>query len=169
MADNFDFLADLSPEDQVMLKAKNAAKARQEAAWAGGKAPHPEKEADEAREATARQMAAAIQAGEEAVKLAGGPVPSSAEIPQAAPRIISVWTVDGAMDKMLAPTWKQLKEDLKAQDGTWKVLHFDLDVTFDGIVGFFRPSTKIKFPDLSLKENFEVIVKDGTVFRSDSD
>lgn len=167
---DYDFLADLSSDDKALLQAKAKAKARQEAAWSGVNTSHSEKEADEAREAAAKQMAAAIRAGEEANRLSSSEPATKNSVPTDAPqKTVSIWTIDGSMDTMLAPTWKDLKEELKGSEGTWKVLHFDLDLTFDNMVGFFRPNRKYKFPMESLKESFEVIVKSGIVFRSETE
>lgn len=177
MPDEFDFLnAELSEEDKILLAEREKAIKKREAAWAGIKVPKNDKESDEAREAAAKQMAAAIKAGEEAARLAGKSldVTQQQAIEAAKPTTISVWTVDRALERLFAPTWKQLKEKmredtiLQAKPGeAWTVFHLELEPTFECIFAYFHPNPSSPFPESCIRERFEVIVISGNVFRSD--
>lgn len=65
-----------------------------------------------------------------------------------------------------APDWDSLKDIIKDHDGAWNVERHEFHSHVALILGFFEKPGWEK-PEDSLKESFEVIVRNGRVFRTD--
>lgn len=69
-------------------------------------------------------------------------------------------------NEQFAPTWDLMKKRISKYDGTWTVSHYEFPPHVAHILGFFGKEGWDAPPD-SKKKSFEVIVKDGRVFRTD--
>jgi len=185
----FDPMEGLSPEDNEYLEAQRRAKERQEKAWQG----HPigGDASDAARRAAADEHrrktmadhgvtpadllkgqpqgpAAALTAPVEGVAVpasiptAGVPVQFS--VLKAAPAVSE--TELPQAKEQFAPTWPEMKERISSYDGTWLVEKFEFHPHVALILGFFGKEGW-EAPGDAKKEEFEVIVKGGRVFRTD--
>ena len=184
----FDPMADISPQDKEYIETQRRAKARQEAAWEGKRIPmSPEDEerkrlSDEFRRKTMASQG--VTPAEIAKRFAenpppptdaddigpGGPVVSTVGVPsmfmvlKARPEVAE-HDIPQAKEQY-APDWKLLKGRIQGHDGTWIVEKYEFHPHVAFILGFFGKEGW-NTPENSLKESFEVIVKDGRVFRTD--
>lgn len=65
-----------------------------------------------------------------------------------------------------APDWPSMKDMISKHDGTWIVSRYEFSPDVSNILGFFKKDGW-SFPDNAEKEQFEAIVKNGRVFRTD--
>jgi len=191
---DFDAMADVSRADQQLMER---ARVRQQAAWEGRRVPmSPEDEerkrlSDEHRAKTmasagitpaeiSRRLAEegipappadAAEVEQRSVQQGGGAlhagvagVPTKFSVMKAHPEA-SVHELPPAGEQY-APDWKAMKERISSYDGTWIVENFEFLPDPALILGFFGKEGW-DYPDDALKEQFEVIVKNGRVFRTD--
>lgn len=173
MGQNFDPLGDLSPEDRAYLARQRAAKERQMAAWKAGEGPEPTEEGLVAVDDEGLPVAPS-PAIDVSANAPGMIVPEPKPPPRQMLAVFRAEPVEKGLKelppaaKQYAPDWKELKNRLKPHDGLWMVERCDLPLDMAQILGFFgMPGWDM--PEGAKKESFEVIVKDGRVFRTDPD
>jgi hypothetical protein len=162
----FDPLEGLTEDDKSYLDSHRNAFQRQAKAHAGD---------EERRKAAEEHMRATRQA---AGLPADAPLPprppSSVAAQPVQPGRISIMVASSetkggelkaAHDKY-APDWNSMKEIIAKHDGTWVVTRHEFSTGVADILGFFGKDGWERPAD-SEKEKFEVIVKNGRVFRTD--
>ena len=169
MPKEFDPGEGLSQEDIQYINQQKEAFSRQQEA-------HGMHSTDAARKSAAEAHR------REVMKSQGLPVPD--ELPMAAPgraaqssaaTMFSVLRAipDTSNGTKLAPTgeqyapdWPSMKERIASHDGTWIVSRYEFQPDVSLILGFFEKNGW-ESPVDAEKESFEVIVKNGRVFRTD--
>lgn len=170
---DFDPLDGLSEEDKQYISGHREAFQRQAAAHGRANA------VDEERKRAAEEHMRSTQ------QAAGGaPVAPPAVVNgSAAPRPMATVVASGRLSIMVAhpetkslelpasadkyaPDWASLKEMICKWDGIWTVSRHEFPAQVADLLGFFGKDGWKK-PEDSEKETFEVIVKNGRVFRSD--
>jgi hypothetical protein len=177
--DPYNFLKNIDPTDIEWVELSKKAIARQEAIREGMNVPKmTDAERDEQRKlASLAHMAATKAAAAEGALLAAetANLVSNPVSAQVLASTIDIWLVElreegeAAPKRIYAPTWKQLKKYLKDKNGVWEVQHFELLHNAEDILGFFASEQGYIYPIDSLKEEFDIMVRDGMVFKSDSD
>lgn len=172
MPKQFDPSEGLSPEDLQYINSQKDAFSRQQAAHAMHGSDESRKAAAEAhRRETMRQHG--VEVPEE---LPNAPVSSASQSPaaglsgtfsvlRAVPEVESVGHLPQAAHQY-APDWALMKERISGHDGIWVVSRFEFVPHVAFILGFFEKEGWESPPDAK-KESFEVIVKNGRVFRTD--
>jgi hypothetical protein len=100
------------------------------------------------------------------------PVPTHAGVPtmfsvlRAAPDTGDGGATLAPAGEQYAPDWALMKERIAKHDGTWIVEHYEFHPQVAFILGFFGKEGW-EAPKDSKKKSFEVIVKNGRVFRTD--
>jgi hypothetical protein len=181
----FDPMDGLTAEDHAYLDAQKRAKARQEAAWQG----HPTGDADDeerrrmAEEHRRKTMAdhgvspADLLKDQPQGPAAASSVPESGVAPSPAAGVPTLFSVLKAgpvvtevelpqAHEQFAPDWAEMKKRISPHDGTWLVEKFEFHPHVAHILGFFGKEGW-EAPEDAKKEEFEVIVKGGRVFRTD--
>lgn len=169
MTKEFDPMDGLSPDDMKYLADQKSAFARQQAAHGMHST-----DADRASAAEAHRRSVMQANG---VEPPAGPLqsPGSQASPSAPTGLFSVLRAvpDTSGDARLAPTgekyapdWRNLKERISSHDGTWIVSRHEFPAHVAFVLGFFGKDGWETPPDAQ-KESFEVIVKNGRVFRTD--
>jgi hypothetical protein len=172
MSNDFDPMNEVSAEDVAYLNGQKKAFERQQAA-------HGMHSTDESRAAAAeehRRATMRAQGIDVPDNLPGAPAqsrPVSAGVPALFSVLQAVAETGDGKDMTLAPAgeqfapdWALMKERISKHDGTWTVSHFEFPPHVAHILGFFGKDGWEAPPD-SQKGSFEVIVKNGRVFRTD--
>jgi len=175
MANNFDPMAGLSAEDMQYLSGQKKAFERQQAA-------HSMHSSDESRAVAAEEHRRAVMRSQGVAvpdELPSGPVPNG-QAATVAPvnSLLSILhatpeTGEGKnmtlapAGEQFAPDWTLLKSRISKYDGIWTVAHYEFPAHAAYILGFFGKEGWDAPPETSKKRSFEVIVRDGRVFRTD--
>lgn len=171
MGDEFNPMGDVSAEDMAYLNGQKKAFERQQAA-------HGMHGTDESRASAAEQhrrdtmRAQGIEVPDElpSTPVQGQPaagVPTLFSVLQATPEVGEGKNLTLApAGEQFAPTWDLMKDRIAKHDGTWTVSHYEFPTHVAHILGFFGKDGWEAPPD-SKKRSFEVIVKNGRVFRTD--
>lgn len=172
--DEFNPMGEVSAEDMAYINGQKQAFERQQAA-------HGMHSSDSDRAAAAEEHRRATmrsQGIEVPDELPGGgagtaPVPTQAGVPTLFSVLQAVAEVGDtprnslpAAGEQFAPDWALMKERISKHDGTWTVSHFEFPPHVAHILGFFGKDGW-EAPADAKKRSFEVIVKDGRVFRTD--
>jgi len=173
MANNFDPLEGLSPEDLQYINGQKKAFERQQAA-------HGMHSTDESRAAAAEQHRREVMRSQGVAVpdvLPGAPPATQAAPAAGVPPLFSVLqaTPDvgegrnmtlAPAGEQFAPDWALLKSRISKHDGIWTVSHYEFPPHVAHILGFFGKEGW-EAPSDAKKRSFEVIVRDGRVFRTD--
>ena len=179
MADAFNPMEGLSEEDKAWLAAREKAKARQSAAhedvpFVGETEADAERRKAAEAHRRATMEAAGMTPAEIAAQAAAAPPGAASVAVSSIPNMFSVLKArpEGGIkelpagEEQYAPDWKSLKSLIAKLDGTWIVERYEFHGHVAHILGFFgKPGWEE--PTDAKKEEFEVIVKDGRVFRTD--
>jgi hypothetical protein len=182
----FDPMDGLSTEDSAYLESQRKAKERQEGAWEGFVG---ETETDTSRRLAGEEHrrktmadhgvtpADLVQNGQQGPAAAlvdptavAGALPARAGVPtsfsvlRAMPAIAEKELPQA--NEQFAPDWAEMKKRIAPHDGTWIVEKYEFHPDVALILGFFGKEGWAA-PDDAKKEEFEVIVKGGRVFRTD--
>jgi len=168
MPTEFDPLDGLSPDDLEYLNKQRDAFARQKAA-------HDRDSGDDARAAAAEAHRREVME-KHGVTPSGEVLPTPGPSPSQTPGLFSVLKAEPEAEEIggsipstrekYAPDWKHLKAQIANHDGIWIVSHYEFPAHTAFILGFFHKEGWDHPPDAK-KRSFEVIVKNGRVFRSD--
>ena len=171
MSNEFDPMDGLSPEDMEYLNRQRSAFARQQAAHG-----RPDGDEDRIAAAEAHRRSVMQQHGIEPPKTGPGPVSMAAPAPAPVPLFSVLRAAPEGSEgngvslpptgERFAPDWKHMKEQIAAYDGTWVVSRHEFPAHVAFVLGFFGKEGWDAPPDAQ-KESFEVIVKNGRVFRTD--
>ena len=165
---DFDPFQGLDEEEKAYLNGQRQAFAKQKAVH---EAANAAASGDEERRKAAEEHMRAVQA-------AAGFVPTvpqaSAARPRVAPGSISILVARPehaahelpSTTEKYAPDWAALKEVIAKYDGTWVVSRYEFLGNVANILGFFGKEGWVK-PEECEKQKFEVIVKNGRVFKTD--
>lgn len=178
----FDPMDGLTAEDHQYLEAQKTAKARQEAAWEGGRPggdndDERRKAAEEHRRKTMADHGvtpASLLEGQQVGPAAALATPAVPLSPAGVPIMFSVLKAAPAVNErelpqakeQFAPDWPEMKKRIAAHDGTWVVEKYEFAPQVALILGFFGKEGWEEPPEAK-KEEFEAIVKGGRVFRTD--
>ena len=170
MSNEFDPGEGLSQEDLQYINSQKDAFERQQAAHGMHGTDAGRKDAAEAhRRAVMRQQGVeppeTLPGAPARPVAAQGGIPTMFSVLRAAPD-----TGDGATlapaGEQYAPDWALMKDRISKHDGTWIVEHYEFHPHVALILGFFGKEGWEAPPD-SKKKSFEVIVKNGRVFRTE--
>lgn len=164
----FDPFQGLDEEERAYLAGQKAAFAKQKAVH---EAHNAAQMGDEERRKAAEEHMRATQAAAGFVPT--GPVPNAPRH-SAAPGTISILVAKPetsghqlpSTTEKFAPDWPGMKEIIAKYDGTWIVYRYEFLGNVANILGFFGKDGWQK-PEDSEKQKFEVIVKNGRVFKTD--
>jgi len=171
MKDNFNPGEGLSAEDISYINGQKQAFERQQAAHGMHGSDEPRAAAAEAhRRETMRAQGVEVP-DELPVAPTGQPVsagvPTLFSVLQANPEIGEGKNMTLApAGEQFAPTWDLMKGMISQHDGIWTVSHYEFPPHVASILGFFGKEGW-EAPSDSKKRSFEVIVKNGRVFRTD--
>jgi len=159
---DFDPMDGLSEEDKSYIDSHKTAFQRQAAAHASDEAR--KKAAREHMKSTQEAAGVPVRSHEVDVTPSGEPAPV---------RVISIMVAkpdegDGlpSTTEKFAPDWNSMKDIIAKYDGTWIVSRHQFPEQVSDILGFFRKDGWPP-PEDSEAQRFEVIVKNGRVFRTD--
>lgn len=172
MSDEFDPMSGLSADDMAYINGQKKAFERQQAA-------HGMHGSDESRANAAEQhrretmRAQGIEVPDDLPNTPAQSQPTSAGVPVLFSVLQAVAETGDGRDMKLAPAgeqfapdWALMKKRISAHDGTWTVSHYEFPPHVAHILGFFGKEGWEAPPDAK-KRSFEVIVKNGRVFRTD--
>jgi hypothetical protein len=171
MGDEFNPLGEVSAEDMAYINGQKKAFERQQAA-------HSMHSTDEGRANAAEEHRRATMRANGIEVPDDLPIaPAQSPVSTGLPTMFSVLQAvseagDSARDMLpaageqYAPDWALMKERISPHDGTWTVSHFEFPPHVAHILGFFGKDGREAPPDAK-KNSFEVIVKNGRVFRTD--
>lgn len=164
----------LSPEDRKYLEEMEKAKERQMAA-ARARAPYVDPMDEDRKRASEENMRRVREAnGAHPFSADLGPVPVPRPVPTPA-SFVSIMKAEPFVEdgvslpqskEKYAPNWPSMKQLIAKSDGVWVVRRYEFQSLVPHILGFFGKEGW-DFPDKAQKEEFEVIVKHGRVFRTD--
>lgn len=170
MGDEFNPMGDVSAEDIAYLNGQKKAFERQQAA-------HGMHGTDESRASAAEQhrrdtmRANGVEVPDDLPSAQGRADPAG--VPALFSVLQAVAEIGDGRDMKLAPAgeqfapdWDLMKKRISEHDGTWTVSHFEFPPHVAHILGFFGKEGWEAPPDAK-KRSFEVIVKNGRVFRTD--
>lgn len=170
MPNEFDPSEGLSPEDLQYINNQKDAFERQQAAHGMHGSDGDRKTAAEAhRRAVMKQ--GGVEPPDQLPGSPAQPVPMSGGVPTMFSVLRAIADTDDGKTlapagEQYAPDWALMKERIAKHDGTWIVEHYEFQPHVAFILGFFGKDGWEAPPDAK-KKSFEVIVKNGRVFRTD--